>query len=205
MKHLLLGSFLLLCLNVNVYATPIQFGANYFDFVNADGISWQDAENAAQNSIFDNVNGYLATIISSSENSFLVSQFATFTDFSGAWLGGEVNLSGTGIWNTGPEIGQIFSQGGTAVSGAYANWGGSEPNGSFPSFAYMNIGILNYGISTGQWADAVAGVASSGDPIRGYFVEYSPVVSVSEPEELAMMLLSIPMIGWVVSRKILIQ
>jgi hypothetical protein len=40
----------------------------------------------------------------------------------------------------------------------------------------MNIGTpLNGVILTGQWADAANGVASPGDPIKGYFVEYSPV------------------------------
>jgi len=178
----LLPSICSLVASLPVYSAPTQFGTNFYDFVSAEGISWQDANNAAASSAFGNVNGYLATITSAAENNFLMGQFAAFSGFAGAWLGGEVNTSGTGIWMTGPETGQIFSQGGSAVSGAYANWGGIEPNGPFPSFAYMNIGTsfpVPYppGIFyTGQWADAANGVASSGDPIKGYFVEYTTPV-----------------------------
>ena len=172
----LLPSLLCLAASVPVYSSPIQFGTNFYDFVGAEGISWQDANNAAASSTFGNINGSLATITSEAENNFLRGQFATFSSFSGAWLGGQVNTSGTGIWVTGQETGQTFSQGGSALSGTYANWGGVEPNGSFPSFAYMNIGApLNGVILTGQWADSAKGIASPGDPIKGYFVEYSPV------------------------------
>ena len=174
--HVVLPSICSLIASLPVYSSPVQFETNFYEFIAAEGISWQDANVAATNSTFGNINGYLTTITKEAESNFLMGQFATFSGFAGAWLGGEVNTSGAGIWTTGSEIGQIFSQGGSAVSGVYANWGGVEPNGSYPSFAYMNIGTPINGVITGQWADATNGVASSDDLIKGYFVEYaSPV------------------------------
>jgi hypothetical protein len=64
-------------------------------------------------------------------------------------------------WTVGPLAGQLFSVGQTAVSGAYANWGGYQPKDSFTfSAAYMKVGTNGYGISTGQWADARYGLAN---------------------------------------------
>jgi hypothetical protein len=165
-------------------AMPIQFGSHYYDFVTNNLISWQNASNAAAASSFMGVNGHLATVMSAAENNFLSNNFATFTGFAGAWLGGQVNSSNTGYWGVGPEAGQPFSQGRSAVSGAYANWGGIEPNNA-PSCPYMNIGTLYAGINTGQWADAANGLASGyNDPVMGYFVEYefpvpAPILSVT--------------------------
>jgi hypothetical protein len=155
-------------------ASPVQFGSTglYFDFVRNNGISWTDAAAAAGSSIFDGVNGYLAVITSSAENSFVYSIAPSFPIFDGAWLGGEVNALGQGIWEVGPLAGTQFSIGQAPFGGAYANWGGIEPNDA-PSAAYMNIGRAS-GINPGQWADAANGIAfANGDPIRGYFVEYA--------------------------------
>lgn len=167
------------------YASPIQFGANFYDFVSAENITWQDAKNAAASSTFMGLNGYLATITSAAENSFLMGQFAGFSGFAGSWLGGEVNAFGTGKWRAGPESSQTFSQGNVSASGAYANWGGVEPN-SVLSAAYMNVGTTEHLVNTGQWADAANGVASAGDPIKGYFVEYSAAVVHASPVNLAL-------------------
>lgn len=155
-------------------AAPVQFGSNYYDFVSADDISWAAANTAASASVYLGLNGHLATVTSSAENSFLASNFATFSGFAGGWLGGQVTGSGSGgigSWVVGPEAGQQFSLGGSAVLGAYANWGGIEPNNA-PSAVYMNLGTLFAGIGPGQWADALNGLSSGGDPIRGYLVEY---------------------------------
>jgi hypothetical protein len=108
----LLPSICSFAVSLPVYSSPVQFGANFYDFVGAEGINWQDAKNVAASSTFGNLNGSLTTITSVAENNFLMGQFAVFSGFSGAWLGGEVNASGTGIWMTGQETGQIFSQGG---------------------------------------------------------------------------------------------
>jgi hypothetical protein len=157
---------------VQAEAQPIQFGSHFYEFVPVAGISWQDANAAASGRTFNGTNGYLATILSAAENSFLSDNYATYSSFAGAWLGGQVNSDDTGYWAVGPEAGQVFSQVQQAVGGAYANWGGIEPNNA-PSAPYMNIGTVFAGIQTGQWADAANGVASfPGDPVQGFFVEY---------------------------------
>jgi Bacterial Ig domain/RTX calcium-binding nonapeptide repeat (4 copies) len=68
-----------------------------------------------------------------------------------------------------------------AVTGAYANWGGWEPNDSYTGSAvYMNVGGTGWTVLNGQWADVKNGLAngdgvSTGDNMVGYFVEFTPV------------------------------
>ena len=93
---------------------------------------------------------------------------------------------GERIWRlclleVGPLAGQQFPVGQNAVPGAYANWGGAEPNNSQVfSAVYMNVGGEGWGVSNGQWAEADHGLAngdgvSTGDNMVGYFVEFTPV------------------------------
>jgi hypothetical protein len=89
--------------------------------------------------------------------------------------------NGSAYWEVGPLAGQLFSVGQNAVPGAYANWGGAEPNDSgAPSAVYMNVGAEGWGVLNGQWADAKDGLAngdgvSTGDNMVGYFVEFTLV------------------------------
>jgi probable HAF family extracellular repeat protein len=159
---------------------PVKFGSNYFEFISDPGISWAQAEAAAASMTYLGATGYLATVTSAAENSVLDSLVTTtFPVFSGAWLGGEV-LNGYGYWEVGPLAGQLFSANQNAVSGAYANWGGSEPNDSqLFSAPYINVGAEGWGVSNGQWGDAKSGLANgdgvtTGDNIVGYFVEFTP-------------------------------
>jgi len=167
-------------------AVPIQFGTQYFDFVSDPGVTWADAETAAAASTFDGVNGFLAVVTSAGENNFLNANFNSFQSFAGAWLGGLVNNSDTGIWQVGPLAGSAFSQGQASVGGAYVNWGGIEPNNA-PSGMYMNLGILYAGINPGQWADAANAVPSAGDPIQGYLVEFDVPATVPEPASVVLL------------------
>ena len=167
------------------WASPIQFGSNYYDFVATNGINWADANTAASASIFGGVNGHLATITSAAENNFIATGVADFSAYINllaiAWLGATVDSSGVASWVVGPEAGQQFSQGQTPLNSMYTNWGGIEPNNP-PSAMDMQIGTLNwFGITQGKWGDAQNGLAdisgcSGGpgfcDPIVGYFVEY---------------------------------
>ena len=165
------GLLALLGLGQNIAAqTPAQFGTNFYEFVNGN-ITWQNAGVAASNRTFLGVAGHLATITSAAENGFLVAQFAGYGVPTGVWFAGQVDAGGVGRWMAGPESGLIFSTGQTPATGAYANWGGIEPNNA-PSFTWMNLGPGFAGINTGQWADDDNGVPSGADPVIGYFVEY---------------------------------
>jgi hypothetical protein len=150
--------------------SPVQFGTNFYEFVPA-GITWQNAMAAAASRVFLGTNGHLATVTSAAENAFLVANYGSYGAPTGIWLAGQVDAGGTGRWMAGPETNQVFSQGQTPVGGAYANWGGIEPNNA-PSFTWMNVGPGFAGIAPGQWADDDDGVPSGADPVIGYFVEY---------------------------------
>jgi hypothetical protein len=165
--------------------TPVKFGTHYFEFIFDPGISWGAAKSAAASTTYLGATGYLATVNSAAENSFLDNLVTTsFSTFSGAWLGGEVfggvnGSGGSGYWEVGPLAGQQFSIGQNVTPGAYANWGGAEPNNSQVfSAVYMNVGGEGWGVLNGQWADADHGLAngdgvSTGDNMVGYFVEFA--------------------------------
>lgn len=174
-------------------AAVLFFGGHYYEYVSALDIGWTAARDAAGALVFDGQAGYLATITSAAENEFLRSNFSLGdVGFAGAWLGGQVTPDAggaKGVWVTGPETGQQFSVAGASFAGAYANWGGIEPNNA-PSYAYMNVGSAFSGIANGQWADALNGVSSVNDPIKGYIVEYNGGPNAApEPAAWALMLL----------------
>ena len=170
MKSSLLGAVVASALALPASATPVQFGGNFYEYVSALDISWSAARASAAGMSFMAVGGHLATVTSAAENAFLDSISPDFGSFAGAWLGGDATK-----WLVGPEAGQSYT---------YTNWGGIEPNNS-PSNVYMNIGPLFAGISHARWADAGGGVSDSGDPIKGYFVEYETNL-VTEPASLAL-------------------
>ena len=152
-------------------APPVQFGSSFYEYVPANNLTWQNAITSSALRSFLGVPGHLVTITSAAENAFLAANFAGHPGFVGAWIAGQVDGNVTGRWMAGPETGLVFSQGQTPVGGAYATWGGIEPNNA-PSFAWMNIGQPFAGIGTGQWADDDNGVPSGADPVIGYLVEY---------------------------------
>lgn len=75
------------------------------------------------------VTGHLANIGSAAENAYIDGLVA-----GNAWLGGsDTIVEGEWRWSGGPEAGDQFWQGtggGSAVGGAYTNWGPGEPNNS---------------------------------------------------------------------------
>jgi hypothetical protein len=188
-KCFLIGFCLLVLQSVlitHIEAAPMSFGDNYYEFVQvADPFtgtnnSWANASMAATLSVYNGLNGHLATVTSQTENDFLFSLVSgTFSGFNGAWLGGKANEG----WLTGPEAGQSF---------IYTNWGGIEPNNA--GYAYMNIGTFaggQYsGIPSGTWADDsfAQGVPDSdADPVTGYFVEYEGMAPVPEPSTMLLL------------------
>ncbi|MFM8931036.1 MAG: hypothetical protein ACKOS8_04040, partial [Gemmataceae bacterium] len=150
---------------------------HYYEFVLASGITWDDANTAALARTYDGLQGYLATITSTQENTFAFSKVSGY-----GWIGAsddyryinnalnsttfanQAASEGKWYWVTGPEAGQQFWQGtssGASVGGRYNNWGSGEPN---------NAGNENFGhfLNNGQWND----FAYNNGSIAGYLVEY---------------------------------
>lgn len=115
---------------------PGQFynpaNGHLYEVVNADEsqdneITWNDAKTEAEAKTAFGVSGYLGTITSADENSFVTQRMS-----SGGWFGASDSATeGDWKWIAGPEIGISFWSGdssGHAVSGRYSNWSDGEPN-----------------------------------------------------------------------------
>lgn len=173
------------CAISSAIAAPIQWGGNghYYDFVPANGISWNAARAGASSMSFNGQSGHLVTITSAGENAFLSANFNIGGRFNLAWTGGfEPADNGVWRWADGPEAGVQFSNFAAPTAPFnYANWGGIEPNdvGATEDFMAFNIGSFFSGIAPGQWADSPQNPPPGSDPVRGYLVEY--VAPVPEP------------------------
>lgn len=168
------------------------FGSNYYEFVEASdpysldsnntyigNNSWENAKAAAAASVFNNINGHLATITSQAENDFLFGLVlaGNYSESIGFWLGGKAPEG----WLVGPESGQTF---------IYTNWNTYEPNNA--GYAYIRNNGLWYDDSVAQtvngqyvlttWGQGVPDLAH--DPVIGYFVEYEGAAPIPEPATL---------------------
>jgi hypothetical protein len=155
---------------------------HWYDFVTAQDITWNNAKAAAESTPYINdvglpVAGYLATITSDVEESFLKTHFG---DNALVWIGAsDAEVEGEWRWVTGPEAaaddgrGLLFWIGGrNGTAFGYENWiDGVEPNalGAGEDFIDWNHN------RTGQWNDVAANTPR--DVISGYFVEFGGSVS----------------------------
>ncbi|MFA4835480.1 MAG: Ig-like domain-containing protein, partial [Dehalococcoidia bacterium] len=147
---------------------------HYYEYVPAAGIYWTNANTAANSRYFYGLQGYLVTITSQGENSFVTSKLQGM-----GWMG--ASDAGEDLiwrWKTGPEAGTHFftqtgtpgscsdGSGGSVVAGKYANWAASEPN-DWPS---QCPGGEDYGhfYTNGYWNDFY----NNNSSIQGYVVEY---------------------------------
>jgi len=156
-----------LCASTSL-ATPIQWpssaGGNnhYYDFVSAPNILWTDANAGAQSLTFAGLQGYLATITSSAENSFIFTNFsAAAGPFQEGWLGGYQDTSAPDYSE--PAGGWRWV---TGETWSYTNWANNEPD---------NVaGIQNYLRGGSTWDDMANNPTNpSVQYVAGYFVEYS--------------------------------
>lgn len=174
-SKLLVAAALCSCAGV-ASAAPVQWtvgsGGNghWYEYVSA-GNTWAGARSAALSSTYLGMTGYLATITSLGENTFIRSLS------SDGWIGAtDQAVEGKWVWADGPEAGvQFWSglSGGTAMG--FAHWNGGEPN---------NAGDEDYAhLNGGNWNDLPGGANI------GYFVEYGGA-AVPEPGSLALLALS---------------
>lgn len=126
---------------------------NFYKYINSN-VNYATALAAADDVALNGVYGHMVTITSNAERTFVLSVMS-----SHIWLAAsDADTEGKWVWTAGPETGQQFSQGGTAVNGLYENWSGSEPNTASYDYAYMN--------TNGTWYD------QAGTEGRRYVIEW---------------------------------
>lgn len=159
-------------------SAPIMWSQNghYYEFVNVQ-VNEFEARDAATSSVFNGLNGYLATITSQQEQDFIFSLFANYSNKPRAWIGlSDAETEGVWKWLDGPEAGQVA---------VYTNWYSGEPNDhkSGEDYASMNWS------QQGTWNDW-------GTPEFvvniGYVVEYS---AVSAPATIALFCIALAGFG----------
>lgn len=168
----------------SIGATSLSYGGHYYEFV-ATGLTWAGARTAAGARSYYGLAGYLATITSLGENSF-VSAKLTATGWIGA---SDAATEGDWRWVTGPEglenggAGRPFWLGagnGMSVNGQYSSWSSGEPNNYNNNEDYAQF----YAGGAGTWNDL------SGAEALGYVVEYGgsagdPTPQVSSSKSLS--------------------
>lgn len=143
---------------VSVTAVVTPAGAAY----NADNghfyevilgpFTWSAAQTRAAQRTFDGATGYLATVTTASENSFIARVAGV-----DAWLGATDRVSdGTFVWSGGPEAG-------TPVS--YTNWVNGEPNNFGGKEEFLSIK------ASGGWND-VGAAGTATDTMAAAVVEF---------------------------------
>jgi hypothetical protein len=143
---------------------------HYYGFVSGS-LDWQQANSAAASQQFMGFSGYLATITSASEESFIQthfsSDFTTLPSTTPLWLGGyqpanSTEPAGGWTWVTGESF-------------TYSNWASGEPNNNTEMGNEDALEIWG----TGVWNDTSHTRTGS-----GYLVEFS----VPEPSSLGLAL-----------------
>lgn len=122
-----------------LYFNPAN-GHYYLWVTNAEGVSWHEAKEAAEQETLFGLTGYLVTITSKSENDFI----SNYTSATNIWIGAgrvdEFDQEQGAIWEwkTGPEAGTDFYNQGSrlAVGGEFNAWAGSEPNGAWRQMTF---------------------------------------------------------------------
>ncbi|WP_434479227.1 lectin-like protein [Gemmatimonas sp.] len=181
MKRFTLAVALLLAASPVAASAQTQWAGNghYYQFVNTN-VDWNGAFAAANASSYLGMQGYLATITSAGENTFIAGLITR-----SVWLGGSDDvIEGTWTWRNGPEAGQAFT---------YTNWDLGEPNNFGGGEDYIEMPLH------GKWNDV-------GGPwfpnfVNGYVIEYSGVSSVPEPSSYAVIAVGLVGLGFAARRR----
>ena len=132
-----------------------------YEYIASAG-DWNAAKTKAEALTRYGATGYLTTILSAEENSFVSDRLE-----NDGWMGASDSASeGDWKWVTGPETGTSFWSGdenGSTVDDNYANWNAGEPNDSSG-----NEDCAQFYVATGRWND----LPCSGSSLSGYVAEF---------------------------------
>jgi hypothetical protein len=114
---------------VNIGPDVLAFNpanGHWYANVSTAGISWDQAKLDAAAKTLPNSTGrgYLATITSAAENTFINDNFSNIP-FIGA---SDAQTEGDWFWMDGPEAGTMFFSNGAPVGASFVKWGTNEPN-----------------------------------------------------------------------------
>ena len=160
---------------------------HYYELITTS-LGWADALATAGTFSHLGSQGYLVTLTSAAETTFVRDNLTTASYWA---AGSDGEVEGVWKWMAGPELGQIFWNNGVTVG--YAGWSGGEPN-NFGG----NEDALQANWSGLAWNDA------SGGANNIYVVEYNaapPVGGIPEPSTWAMMILGFGAAGAAMRRR----
>ncbi|MBW4507507.1 MAG: FG-GAP repeat protein [Scytonematopsis contorta HA4267-MV1] len=157
---------------------------HFYEFVSSPAVTWTDARNLSNGKNYFGLQGYLATVTSSREQSLIQQKLQR-----NGWIGASDEAApNEWRWVTGPEglqdnnRGLLFWRGlgdGGAVDGRYNNWETGEPNNKAPGESYAHIisdprAYPDDPNSVGKWNDLTNSFVVPDSPFepQGYFVEY---------------------------------
>ena len=137
-------------------------GHFYQVVVTAKGFNTSSSEASAKT--YYGLKGYLATITSSGENTF-IKNIIPSSGIGSVWIGGsDATSEGSWLWTGGPEYQTKFYNKPTSESILYTNWYSGEPNNDNGGEDYLLM--YKQGRTAGTWGD---GTNTTG---LSYIVEY---------------------------------
>lgn len=164
--------------SITVSLSSVDFlseNGHFYQFFPQPGISWSSARDAAAASQLFGLDGYLATITTVAENTFILERVS-----GTAWLGGtDMGTEGDWRWVTGPEA---LENGGLGrrMDDGFLNWENSEPNNQGnEDFVHM----MDWSTPPGKWNDLPEAGGGGEYAPTGYIVEYGG--QVGDPDVLS--------------------